>query len=341
MEANLILTNLINGNDLSFDEASWMMNQFMDGGLTNSQMAAMLVALRIKKETITEITACASIMREKSTKIPIASNNLIDTCGTGGDSSGSFNISTTVAFLLAGGGYRVAKHGNRSMTSKSGSADLLEALGVNLDLTPEQIAECIDKTNIGFLFAPVLHSAMKNVVPVRKELAVRTVFNILGPLTNPAGAEYQVLGLFSTELVPIMIRVLKELGSKAAFTFAGLSGLDEVCIQGDTQVAQLKTNGDINEFLFDPERYGFKKYPLESIRGGSPKDNAEITLGVLGSKIQGAKRDVVALNAGFAISIIDDCSLEDAFKKSRLLLDEGVGLKAIDQLKSVSSSYTK
>ncbi len=338
MEATRILTTLINGIDLSFDEASWMMNQFMDGELTSSQMAAMLIALRIKKETITEITAFASIMREKSTKIPIANENLIDTCGTGGDSSGSFNISTTVAFLLAGGGYRVAKHGNRSMTSKSGSADLLEALGVNLDLKPEQIANCIEETNIGFLFAPALHSAMKNVVPVRKELAVRTVFNILGPLTNPAGAEYQVLGLFSRELVPTMIRVLQKLDSKAAYVFSGLSGLDEVCIQGDTQVAQLSSNGDINEFLFDPESYGFKKSSLEGIKGGSPQENADIALGVLGGKTAGPKRDVVALNAGFAISLADNCPLEHAFEKSRQMLDEGVGLKAVEQLRSVSNS---
>ena len=245
MESTVILEKLITGVDLDFDEAVWMMNQFMDGTLSHSQMAALLIALRIKTETVSEIAACATVMREKSTKIPVKNDHILDTCGTGGDKSGSFNISTTVALLLAGGGYKIAKHGNRSMTSKSGSADLLEALGVNLNLTPQQVAECIEQTNIGFLFAPALHSAMKNVVPVRKELAVRTVFNVLGPLTNPAGAQHQIIGLFSTELVLKIANVLKELGTKSAYVFSGLSGLDEVCIASDTQVAHLDENGII------------------------------------------------------------------------------------------------
>ena len=340
MDPKQILENLIEKQDLSLDQAIWMMNQFMDGNMTSSQMAAILVALRIKGETVTEITACARVMREKSTKIPISDNaKLIDTCGTGGDSSGSFNISTTVALLLAGGGYRIAKHGNRSMTSKSGSADLLEALGVNLNLNAEQVAECIEKANIGFLFAPALHSAMKNVVPTRKELGIRTVFNILGPLTNPANAGVQIIGLYSKDLVSTIIRVLQKLGSVSAYVFSGLSGLDEVCIKGNTQVAHLNENGDINEFLFDPELYGFNKAPLESIKGGSPSENADITNGILGGKTTGAKRDIVTLNAGFAIAAADRCSLEEAFEKANLLVDEGVGIKAIEKLVKVSNSF--
>ena len=201
MNTTQLLEQLIIGKDLTAEDATWMMEQLMEGKVTPAQMAALLVALRIKGETVTEISSCAQVMRKKSTKIPSNQDLLLDTCGTGGDASGSFNISTTVALLLAGGGYKVAKHGNRSMTSKSGSADLLEALGVNLNLTPEQVGSCIDQAGIGFLFAPALHAAMKNVVPVRKELAVRTIFNVLGPLTNPAGASVQVIGLFSKDLV--------------------------------------------------------------------------------------------------------------------------------------------
>ncbi len=338
METKLILERLINGVDLSYREAEWMMNRFMDGDLAPSQMSAMLIALRIKKETITEIAACASVMREKSTKIPIADDLIIDTCGTGGDASGSFNISTTVALLLAGGGYRIAKHGNRSMTSKSGSADLLEALGINLQLTPVQVAESIRTVGIGFLFAPALHSAMKHVVPVRKELAVRTIFNILGPLTNPANAQVQVIGLFDDNYVPTIIQVLKELGSRSAYVFSGLSGLDEVCIQGNTKAAYLKSSGEITEFIFDPEEYGFKKGSLEDIKGGEPAENAEITMGVLKGEIGGPKRDIVILNAGFAISAAEDCPLKDAFAQARELIKQGVGMKAVERMVSFTNA---
>jgi anthranilate phosphoribosyltransferase len=339
VEAKQILEQLIDGKDLKFEQASWMMNQFMDGKLTHSQMAGMLTALRIKQETVTEITACAAVMREKATKIPVDDPLIIDTCGTGGDASGSFNISTTVALLLAGGGFKVAKHGNRSMTSKSGSADLLEALGINLNLNPVQVADCIRRANIGFLFAPALHSAMKNVVPVRKELGVRTIFNILGPLTNPAGAHVQIVGLYDSSLVSKIIQVLKELGSKAAYVFSGLSGLDEVCIASNSKVAYLDEKGEITEFIFNPEDYGFKKASIYSIKGGTPQQNADITIGILKGEINGAMSDVVAINAGFAISAAENCSLEQAFGKAQELLAQGVGITAIENLKSLSNSF--
>jgi anthranilate phosphoribosyltransferase len=339
VEAKVILEQIINGKDLDEDQAIWLMNGIMDGELSHSQMAAYLVALRIKKETVVEIASFAAVMREKATKIPNNEPLLIDTCGTGGDSSGSFNISTTVALLLAGAGYKVAKHGNRSMTSKSGSADVLEALGVNLDLTPQQVGDCICQANIGFLFAPSLHGAMKNVGPVRQSLAVRTVFNLLGPLTNPAGAKVQVIGLFDKSFVPLIVRVLKKLGSRSAFVFSGLSGLDEVCISGDTIVGQLTEGGDISEFTFNPEEYGFKKAPLDSIKGGTPQQNAKITTGILKGEIKGAMRDIIVINAGFAISAADNCDLKQAFEKAGQLLDDGAGIHGLGKLVTISNSF--
>jgi len=334
-----LLEKLLNREDLTSDEMSWIMNRIMDGEFTASQTAAMLVALRMKGETIEEVTACATVMRKKSTKIPIKYDLLIDTCGTGGDNSGSFNISTTVALLLAGAGYKIAKHGNRSMTSKSGSADILEALGINIDLRPEQVADCISEIGIGFLFAPALHTSMRNVGPIRKELEIRTVFNILGPLTNPAGANIQIVGLYSHLLVFKVIHVLKDLGSESAFVFSGLSGLDEVCIAGDTKVARLDREGTISEFTFNPETYGYQKAALTTIYGGSATENAEITKDILSGKNKGPKRDIVAINTGFAIAAADDCSLEKGIQKAEALISDGAGAQIIDRLVHVTNAF--
>lgn len=338
MEAKQLLEKLIDGQNLDHQQAVAMMEGFMDGVFTPAQTASILTALRIKSETVEEITACAQVMRAKSTKIPIQMESLIDTCGTGGDGSGSFNISTTVALLLASGGYKIAKHGNRSMTSKSGSADLLEALGVNLSLTPEQVAACIEQVGIGFLFAPALHSAMKNVVPIRQEIAIRTVFNLLGPLTNPAGAKVQIIGLYASDLVPKIIRVLKKLGASSAYVFSGNSGLDEVCIAGNTRAARLCPNGTIQEFDFNPEEYGFPLAGLDEIKGGTPEENAEITQAILSGQSAGPKCDIVILNAGFAISAIEDIALESAFEKARSLISQGRGIDLIEKLSNYSNS---
>ena len=339
MEARQLLEKLIDRQDLDIEQSTAMMQGFMEGTYTPVQTASILVALRFKSETVEEIVACAQVMREKSTKIPIQLDSLADTCGTGGDGAGSFNISTTTALLLAAGGYKIAKHGNRSMTSLSGSADVLEALGINLSLTPEQVATCIEKVGIGFLYAPVLHPAMKNVVPIRKEIAIRTIFNILGPLTNPAGAKTQIVGLYSPQLVSKIIRVLKELGARSAYVFSGFSGLDEVCIAGDTQVAHLNSLGNIHEFVFNAADYGFPLSSLEEIRGGSPVDNAKTTKDILSGALKGPKRDIVTLNAGFAIAAIEETSLVNGFEKAQTLLDQGVGLDLIERLKSVSNSF--
>jgi anthranilate phosphoribosyltransferase len=341
MNAKQILEKLIDREDLSIKEADWLMTRLMEGDLPAGLMAGILIALRMKGESVGEITAFARVMREKSTQIPILSERLIDTCGTGGDSSGSFNISTTVALLLAGGGYRVAKHGNRSMTSKSGSADVLEALGLNIYITPEQVAECIERTGFGFLFAPSLHLSMKNVVPVRKDLAVRTIFNILGPLTNPANARTQTIGLFSTTLVPKIIAVLKELGLRSAYTFCGLSGLDEVCIAGETVVASLDPVGHIHEFRFRPEEYGFHRATLDDIRGGDAAANADICLKILKNEMKGPKRDIVVINAGFAIAAADNTTIADGITKADRLLVEKAGLITLEKLKALSQHFAR
>lgn len=339
MDTKFLLEKLIASEDLNADEATWMMDHFMEGQTSPAQMAALLTALRIKGETVTEITSCVKVMREKATRIPTEHNLLLDTCGTGGDASGSFNISTTVAILLAGAGYKVAKHGNRSMTSRSGSADLLEASGVNLKLSPAQVGQCIDKVNIGFLFAPALHSAMKNVVPVRKELAVRTIFNVLGPLTNPAGANIQIIGIFSSAMVPKIIRVLKELGTRSAFVFSGLDGMDEVSISDNTRVGRLNSEGVIEEFIFNPEEYGFMKADQSEVKGGSPEDNVKITREILSGKTKGAKRDIITLNAGFAIAAAEESSLKEGFVKADSLLDQAVGIAALENLIEISNSF--
>ncbi|MGK0290671.1 MAG: anthranilate phosphoribosyltransferase [bacterium] len=334
-----LLDQLLDGKNLTSESAKWMMTQCMEGLISPVQMSAILVALRMKGETVEEVTACVQVMREKSTKISFSAETIVDTCGTGGDSSGTFNVSTTVALLLAAGGYKIAKHGNRSMTSKSGSADLLEALGLNIGLTPEQVATCIEETNFGFLFAPALHSAMKNVVPVRKELAVRTIFNILGPLTNPAGANVQIIGLFTPTLVSKVIHVLKELGTRSAFVVSGETGMDEVSITCKTHVAHLSANGEIKEFLFDPTQFGFELAELSDIQGGSPEYNAEITRSILSGECQDAKRDMIVLNTGFAIAAADNLELSEAFEKARQLLDSKNGIELIEKVASLSKSF--
>jgi len=333
-----LLEKLLNHISLGDAEAVGLMEAMMQGELDPVVTSAVLIALRAKGESTGEIAAFAKVMREKSTPIPCDADLIVDTCGTGGDGSGSYNISTTVALLLASGGYKVAKHGNRSMTSRSGSADLLEALGIKIDLTASQVGEVLKKNHFGFLFAPALHSAMKNVVPVRKALAVRTVFNLLGPLTNPAGANVQVIGLFDVNRVVQIAEVLKQLGTESAYVVAGKDGLDEVSVADDTVVARLK-EGEIEEFVFDPENFGYQKSSIEELRGGEPAENAQITLGLLSGAIQGPKRDVLVLNAGFAISAADNIELKEAFHKAENLIDSHQGVQLIEALRAQTHSF--
>ena len=284
--------------DLPENEAAKSMEDIMDGIATNAQVAAFLVGLKMKGENIEEITACAKVMIEKSIKIEPEVKFLVDTCGTGGDGSGTFNISTAAAFVAAGAGADVAKHGNRSISSKCGSADVLKALGINIDIEPKKTKECIEKIGIGFLFAPKFHPAMKFTMQARKEIGIRTVFNILGPLTNPAGAKSQVIGVFDPKLLNVAANVLKNLGSRHAIIVNG-NGLDEITITGRTQVCELK-HGCIENYQIDPEDFGFKISPVEDLKGSTPEENAKIILEILkGGK--SPKLDVVLLNSAAAL----------------------------------------
>ncbi len=292
---------LIEQQDLTEEEAAQAMRQIMEGGATPAQIGAFLIALRIKGETIEEITGCARVMREKATNIRAPYPNTIDTCGTGGDGSQSFNISTTTAFVVAGAGVPVAKHGNRAMSSRCGSADLLQALGVAIELSPERAEACLATVGITFLFAPLFHSAMKYALGPRREIGVRTIFNILGPLTNPAGAKLQILGVSRQDLTEPLARVLGKLGSTRAFVVHGADGLDEITTTGETHITALNA-GTIASYTITPEQFGLRRTPLGAFVGGEAQENAAITLAVLEGK-QGPHRDVVLLNAAAALTV--------------------------------------
>jgi anthranilate phosphoribosyltransferase len=296
------LVRLIEQREIFYDEMLSLMRQIMSGEVTQAQIAGILIGLRVKKETVGEISAAAQIMREFATKVPVTDRtHLVDTCGTGGDAAHTFNISTASALVTAAAGARVAKHGGRSVSSTCGSADVLEALGVNLNLTPEQVGRCIDQIGIGFMFAPNFHGAMKHAAPVRRELGVRTIFNVLGPLTNPAGAENQVMGVFHQDLVGIQARVLQRLGSRHVMVVHGADGMDEISVGDDTYIAELK-DGEINEYSVHPDLFGMTTAPIGFLRVTNIDEAREKLLGVLNNEI-GAPRDIVQLNAGAAIYV--------------------------------------
>jgi anthranilate phosphoribosyltransferase len=294
------IAKLIKSQDLTREEAESVMKEIMDGAATTAQMASFLTALRIKGETVDEITGCASVMREKAIRVSPSRSDLVDTAGTGGDGAGTFNISTTAAFVIAGAGLGVAKHGNRAVSGKCGSADLLEALGVNLDLTPAQVARSIDEVGIGFLFAQRFHPAMKNVGPVRKELGIRTVFNILGPLTNPARTPAQIVGVYDDGLTEPMANVLHALDVRAAFVFHSEDGVDELTTTGINRVTHYD-NGTISTDQLDARELGLSRASRAELHGGSAEENARITRAILNGEERGAKRDVVLLNAAAAL----------------------------------------
>ena len=332
------LSKIISGSNLSVAEAREVMRQIMHGQATPAQIGAFLTALRMKGETADEITGCALAMRESAITVKPKQNQLVDTCGTGGDGSGTFNISTTVAFVAAGAGLAVAKHGNRSVSSRCGSADLLQALGVNLELRPEQVAQCIDEVGIGFLFAPKLHPAMKYALAPRQEIGLRTIFNILGPLSNPAQAKRQLLGVYHSDLTELMAEVLLALGAEHAFVVHGANGLDELSVTGPNRVSELR-NSRIETYYLNPEELGLPRAKLSDLTGGSIKDNAEITKALLEGK-HGAKRDIVLLNAA-AVLIAGDKS--NSFSEGLTLaaeaIDSGKAQRKLEQLVEFSRSF--
>lgn len=302
MSYSQTLTQLLERRDLTHADMLELMHQIMSGQLTAAQIAGVLVALRVKGETVTEIAAAAQVMRELSTKVNVNDDgHLLDTCGTGGDGAQTFNISTASAIVAAAAGAKVAKHGGRSVSSKCGSADILEKLGVNVNMTPEQVARCVNSIGVGFMFAPNHHSAMKHAAPVRRELGVRTLFNLLGPLTNPAGARNQVMGVFLRDLTGKLAQVLQQLGSRHVLVVHGSDGMDEISISAPTFIAELK-DGKINEYTVTPEVFGVSSAPVNSIQVNDADAAKQMLINVLENK-PGAARDIVLLNAGAAIYV--------------------------------------
>ena len=343
MEFKELLNRLVEGAELSFEESRELFSRIMEGALTDVQIAGVLVALRCKGETVEEISGAASVMREKARKVPLSQElreRLVDTCGTGGDLKGTFNISTTTALVVASCGVPVAKHGNRSITSRCGSADILESFGVKIDLEPEQVARCIEELGFGFMFAPKFHPAMASVVRPRKELGIRTVFNVLGPLTNPAGAQRQLMGVYSEELTEKLAAVLLRLGSKRAFVVHGKDGTDEITITGATKITELR-DGEIKSYTVVPEDFGLRRAPLSEISAGETlEENREIVRRVLTGEERGAKRDVVALNAAFALLAADAVeSVEEGIEKAISSMEEGRPYELLCKLVKLTNSF--
>ena len=293
------IQKLLDRQDLNADEMRVVMRLIMSGNATDAQIAGFLIALRCKGEAIDEIAAAAEVMRELATRVNVTGEHIIDTCGTGGDGANTFNISTTCAFVVAAAGGKVAKHGNRSVSSSCGSADVLEVAGVNLDLSAEQVAHCVNEIGIGFLFAPKHHGAMKHTIKVRKDMGVRTLFNLLGPLSNPAAAPNQLIGVFAKEWVEPLAQVLKKLGSQHVLVVNAEDGLDEISIASATSIAELK-DGVVSSYTITPEQFGFKRAPLNELAVNNAVDSLSIVKSVLDNQA-GAARDIVQLNAGAAI----------------------------------------
>ena len=328
------LNQLLNGQDLSHDQMLAVMQQVMGGELTTAQISALLIALRLKGETVDEITAAATVMRELSTKVNIKdTTHLVDTCGTGGDGIQTFNVSTVSAFVAAAAGAKVAKHGGRSVSSTCGSADVLEELGVDVNKTPDEVANSVDTIGIGFMFAPNHHSAMKHAAPVRKELGIRTIFNLLGPLTNPAAARRQVMGVFDRALTGKLAQVLQKLGSEHVLVVHGADGMDEISLTGDTYVAELKS-GKVTEYTVNPTQFGLTIHQLKDIQVQNAAESKAMIMDVLNGKT-GAPRDIVLLNAGAAIYVAGiAATLAAGIEKAAQMIDDGVALSKLEALQA-------
>lgn len=331
MTPQAALQRVIEHREIFHDEMVSLMQQIMSGEVSPVMISAIIIGLRVKKESIGEIAAAATVMRELSSKVQVDDvARLVDTCGTGGDGAHTFNISTAAMFVAAAAGAQIAKHGGRSVSSQSGSADVLESLGVNINLQPAQVAQCIAETGIGFMFAPNHHSAMKHAAPVRRELGVRTIFNILGPLTNPANAPQQVLGVFHADLVGILVRVLQRLGSTRALTVFGREGLDEISISGSTLVGELK-DGRISEYEIHPEQFNLPVHDPKVLRVANVEESKAVLLGALDNKL-GAARDIVALNAGASIYVSGQAAtLADAVDQAFEMIVSGAARAKLEQ----------
>jgi len=323
--------------DLSRMEMQTIMNIIMTGEATQAQIGGFLIGLRMKGETIDEITAAAAVMRELATKVDVTGDHVVDIVGTGGDATSTFNISTASCFVVAAAGGKVAKHGNRSVSSKSGSADLLEAAGVNLDITPEKVAQCVNEVGVGFMFAPKHHGAMKHAIGPRREMGVRTIFNILGPLTNPAGAPNQLLGVFSKELVEPLAKVLANLGSHHVMVVHAEDGMDEISIGAPTFVAELK-DGDVKTYTINPEDFDIKRSDISLLKVDDAKQSLDVIKNVL-ANVEGPARDIVVLNAGAALYVAGLAdSLKAGVEKAKQIIASGAALSKLDELVTVSNA---
>ena len=332
------IAKVIEKKNLTEAEMVSTFDEIMSGGASPAQIGAFITALRMKGETIEEITGAARVMREKALHVKTKAKMVIDTCGTGGDESGTFNISTTAAFVAAGGGLTVAKHGNKSVSSKSGSADVLRSLGVNIEVAVSHVERCLDEIGIGFLFAPLLHGAMKHAIGPRREIGIRTIFNILGPLTNPAGAHSQVLGVYDAKLTEPLAKVLQNLGSTHVFVVHGADGLDEITLTGKTYISELK-HGEIENYEILPEDFGFERCKKEELLGGDSETNARIALDILKGK-NGPHRDIVLLNAAAAIVAgRKSKDLREGLKAASESIDSGNAMKKLDGLRRLTNEY--
>ncbi|RLB66389.1 MAG: anthranilate phosphoribosyltransferase [Deltaproteobacteria bacterium] len=344
------IEQVVQGRDLSESDMFAAMSEVMEGRATDAQVAAFITALRMKGETIDEITGAARVMRQKATRVPVLDSTvnldrddinvdeetIVDTCGTGGDGTNTFNISTATAFVVAATGLKVAKHGNRSVSSQCGSADVIKALGVNLDLNPEQVGRCVAEVGIGFLFAPLLHSAMKYAIGPRREIGIRTVFNLLGPLTNPAGAGIQVLGVYDPELTGVIARVLKKLGGKNAMIVHGAGCLDELSLVGETTIARLR-DGELSSFTLVPEDAGLERAPLAAVKGGDAFTNAGILMDIFNGD-RGPRRDVVLLNAAAVLVTAGKAEdFREGVEQAAAVIDSRKALKTLEHLVNFSN----
>jgi anthranilate phosphoribosyltransferase len=333
------IKKVLDRQDLTADEMTAVMRNIMTGNATPAQIGGFLVGLRMKEETVSEIAAAASVMRELASGVSIGDlANTVDIVGTGGDASGTFNVSTACMFVAAAAGCHVAKHGNRSVSSKSGSADALEAAGIRLDISPQQVEQCVREVGVGFMFAPGHHSAMKHAIGPRKEMGVRTIFNVLGPLTNPAGVPNQLLGVFDSDLLEPLAQVLQRLGSRHVMVVHSRDGLDEISIGDATDVAELK-DGRISRFTLQPEQFGFQRSPLDSIRVSDAGESLGMIRGVLEDK-PGPARDIVVFNAGAAIYIAGLAqSLEDGIVQANQAITSGEARNRLDRLVVLTQSF--
>ena len=333
------LTRVIEHREIFHDEMLALMRRIMNGEMSPVMIAAIAIGLRVKKETIGEITAAATVMREFATPVPVLDRtHLVDIVGTGGDSSHTFNISTASVFVAAAAGARVAKHGGRSVSSTSGSADVMEALGAHINLAPDLVAACLQETGIGFMFAPNHHSSMKHAAPVRKELGVRTIFNILGPLTNPAGAPNQLLGVFHPDLVGIQVRVLQRLGSEHVMVVHGMNGMDEISLSGETSVGELK-NGEVKEYIVHPSDFGLPVYDSRTLRVANQQESVACIRRALANE-DGPIRDIVLLNAGAALYCADVvASIAEGVRRAREAVASGAALAKLSQFVAATNRF--